>query len=275
MLKVCERYAMENNISFSTDENLTKSKTKIVYMCGNMKSRAYPAPLKLNGRNLPFVPTAVHLGHTLAQDGTMDHDIKIRRCNYIDKTTEIRNTFSFAHPKQVLNAVTKNCGDHYGVLLNNLYEESVQKYFRCWGTCVKLAFSIPRSSHRYIVKSLLDTEFDSTRITTLSRYVNFYRSCLRSKCPELSLVATLAGQDKSSTTGINLMKIQNETGLNPWVATPSMTKEVLSANEDLTPQIDEWRIPYLQKLLEQRDAMEYQLEDTTELSELIDSLCSS
>ena len=89
MLRVCERYALDHNISFSTDENPTKSKTKIVYMCGNMKSRAYPAPLKLNGRNLPFVPTAVHLGHTLAQDGTMDHDIKIRRCNYIDKTTEI------------------------------------------------------------------------------------------------------------------------------------------------------------------------------------------
>ena len=75
-------------------------------------------------------------------------------------------------------------------------------------------------------------------------------------------MATLAGKDKSSTTGINLMKIQNETGLNPWVATPSMVQAALSAKEDLTPQTDEWRIPFLEKLLLQRDTMEYQLEDT-------------
>ena len=80
-----------------------------------------------------------------SQDGTMDHDIKNRRCNYIDKTTKIRNTFSFAHPKQILSAVTKYCGDHYRVLINNFYDESVQKYFQCWGTYVKLAFSIPQS----------------------------------------------------------------------------------------------------------------------------------
>ena len=79
--------------------------------------------------------TAVHLGHTIAQDGTMTHDAKNRRYNYIDKTIEIRNTFSFAHPKQILAEVTKYCGDHYGILLNNLYEESVQQYFRCCGTC--------------------------------------------------------------------------------------------------------------------------------------------
>ena len=174
MLKVCERYASEHNISFSTNVNPSKSKTKLIYVCGDMKSRNYPAPLQLNGRDLPFVQTAVHLGHTLAQDGTMSHDVKNRRYSYIDKTTNIQNTLSFAHPKQILSAVTKYCGDHYGIILSNLYEEPAQQYFRCWGTCVKLAHSVPRSTHRYFVKNLLAPEFLSIRTVVLSRFVNFF-----------------------------------------------------------------------------------------------------
>ena len=38
MLEVCERYAAENNLLFSTDENPEKSKTKCLYMCGKLLS---------------------------------------------------------------------------------------------------------------------------------------------------------------------------------------------------------------------------------------------
>ena len=59
MLKVCEDYAREHNISFSTDPNPAKSKTKCLYMCGKTNVMNYPANLKLNGRDLPFVKTWV------------------------------------------------------------------------------------------------------------------------------------------------------------------------------------------------------------------------
>ena len=186
----------------------------------------------------------------------MSHDVKNRRYSYIDKTTNLRNTFSFAHPKQILSAVTKYCGDHYGVILSNLYEEPAQQYFRCWGTCVKLAHSVPRSTHRYFVKDLLAPEFLSIRTVVISRFVNFFTSCMKSKCPELSLVATLSGHDKSSTTGINLTKIWNETKLNPWKTSPAMIRSVLHKNEVPTPQIDQWRILFLEKLLIRRTNME-------------------
>ena len=64
MLKVCKRFAAEHNMSFSVHE--VPSKTKVVYMCGDMTLRAYPAPLQLNGRDLPYVTTWLHLGHILA-----------------------------------------------------------------------------------------------------------------------------------------------------------------------------------------------------------------
>ena len=107
MLAVCERYAAEHNITFSTDDNPSLSKTKCVYMCGDMARRDYPAPLQLNGRDLPYVTTANHLGHLLTQACTMDQDCKVSRADYIDKTVAIRETFSFAEPKQILQAIEK------------------------------------------------------------------------------------------------------------------------------------------------------------------------
>ena len=149
MLKVCEKFATEHNISFSVHEIPAKSKTKVVYMCGDMNFRSYPAPLQLNGRDLPYVTTCLHLGHILAQDGTMVHDCRAKRAKYIDQTVDIRTTFRFAHPKQVLSAIDKYAGDYYGTMLYDLYDDnSTGQYFRCWGTAVKLTWGCPRSTHR-------------------------------------------------------------------------------------------------------------------------------
>ena len=58
----------------------------------------------------------------------------------------------------------------------------------------------------------------SIRTKILSRYTKYFQSLLASDCPEVAVVANIAGRDCSSTTGINLNKLQEETGLNPWVA---------------------------------------------------------
>ena len=55
MLVVCENFAVENNLMFSTDENPEKSKTKCLYMCGKVRGGVqYPAPLRLNNLDLPW-----------------------------------------------------------------------------------------------------------------------------------------------------------------------------------------------------------------------------
>ena len=50
----------------------------------------YPSPVQLDGKDLPWVVTADHLGHTLHQLVTMDQDAKIKRAKFIDKSVEIR-----------------------------------------------------------------------------------------------------------------------------------------------------------------------------------------
>ena len=101
-----------------------------------MTFRDYPASLQLYGiygRDLPYVTTCLHLGHILSQDGSMVQDCNSKRAQYIDKTVDIRNTFSFADPTQVLTAVEKYASNHYGAMLYDLFDEnSSGKYFRCW-----------------------------------------------------------------------------------------------------------------------------------------------
>ena len=179
MIKVCEKYAIRNNISFSTHENPVKSKTKCLYICGDINRRDYPATIKLNGKDLPFVTTATHLGHELSQDGSMTTDIRIKRAKFIDKSTEIRETFSFADPVQVLGAANTYCCDHYGSMLWDLFSEPANQYYRCWNTCTKLAWNCPRSTHTYFVTCQLAADFVPIRIKILASYVKFFRGLCR------------------------------------------------------------------------------------------------
>jgi hypothetical protein len=64
---------------FSTDPVPSLSKTKCMFFCGRLNGVNYPDPVMLDGKILPWVKTAEHLGHTLHQVGSMDQDCKVRR----------------------------------------------------------------------------------------------------------------------------------------------------------------------------------------------------
>ena len=91
----------------------------------------------------------------------------------------------------------------------------------------------------------------------------------------MALVASIVAKDMGSTTGRNLFKLSEETGLNPWKASSSMIREALESNIARVPDVDFWRLPLLEKLLHQRYQMENELQETDKLQELVDSLCSS
>ena len=206
----------------------------------------------------------------------MIQDCKVKRAQYIDKTVDIRNTFSFANPTQILTAIEKYTGDHYGAMLYDLYDDkNFGKYHRCWGTNVKLTWECPRATHRYFVNSVMAPEFISIRTKLLSRYIKFFHSLLKSSSNEVRLIASLAAKNKSSTTGKNLAKISQETGLNAQEASPAEIRQALLCKEAVVPEQDLWRVPYLAKLLQEKHEMEITSLDTGQISQLIDSLCTT
>ena len=94
-----------------------KSKSKCIYFCGKLTRLTKPDNLKLLGEDLPWVPSADHLGHVLHQSGTMDQDAAVKRARFIDRTVGLRESFYFAYPEQTMRAVQVFACDAYGSML--------------------------------------------------------------------------------------------------------------------------------------------------------------
>ena len=78
MLDLVVKYGATLNLTFSSSQDAKKCKSFCLYFTGRTTARrvVFPAPLVLNGVRLPWREKAVHLGHTLHQDLSMDSDAK-------------------------------------------------------------------------------------------------------------------------------------------------------------------------------------------------------
>ena len=130
----------------------------------------------------------------------MDYDVKVKKAIYIDTTVDIRETFSFAHPQQVLNAVNLYAGHHYGSMLWDFESEVFNQYCRVWNTCVKLTYDVPRSTHTYLVENYLAANYLPVKTEILARYVKFYKSLKLSQSPEVQHLVEVVTTDVRSST---------------------------------------------------------------------------
>ena len=276
MLGVCENYARCNNILFSTDPNPSLSKTKCIFMVGKNINLVKPAPLTLNGRELPWVETANHLGHMLHQNGTMEYDAKIARAKLIDQSVETRQSFSFASPVEIIRALNIYCSSHYGSMLWDLGGEAASQYFNSWSTAVKLSWECPRNTRTYLLQHVLSCGGPSAKVDIMARYSRFFRSLCQSPSKEVAILANLIGRDKRSVTGRNVSQIMEKTGCNVWSDSSVKVKAALLEAEMVeVAAIDKWRLPYLDVLLQQRQEWHYlgESEEKERVQGLIDSLC--
>ena len=122
-----------------------------------------PAPLILGGRELPWVATASHLGHELHESGNMEHDAKVKRAEFIDKSVEIRETFKFASPVEVLQALKIYCSSFYGSMLWDLTGNGASQVFNAWNMAIKLTWDCPRETRNYLVQQVLSCDMTSAR----------------------------------------------------------------------------------------------------------------
>ena len=276
MLRVCEDYASCNNILFSTHPNPSLSKTKCIFMVGNNRNLVKPAPLTLNGRELPWVEAANHLGHMLDHSGTMDKDARIARAKFVDQSVETRQSFFFASPVEVIRALHVYCTSHYGSMLWDLAGEAASQYFNSWSTALKLAWECPRGTRTYLLQQVLACGNTSAKVDIMARYSRFFQDLRRSPCKEVSILANLISRDKRSVTGKNISLVNNMSGCDGWVDSPAKVKAALHQAETVEiGDVDQWRVGYLGTLLHQRQEWEYlgEREEQDQVQRLIDSLC--
>ena len=96
----------------------------------------------------------------------------------------------------------------------------------------------------------------------------------------MAILARIVAKDIRTTTASNLRLLEVETGGGSWRTRSQELRKQLKEQDPVAPVEDGWRVPYLGKLLEERDMLLYQgLADTDEQVEsvqsLIDSLCTN
>ena len=97
MVDTCSAYGKQYHLTFSTNENPTKSKTKCMAF---LKSERSLRNVTLNGKELPWISSIKHLGTTITNNFRckMGQDTGEKRAAYIVKNNELNQEFYYAHP---------------------------------------------------------------------------------------------------------------------------------------------------------------------------------
>ena len=274
MLTICERYGKEHNLVFSTDPVPKLSKTKCVYFCGRSKNVQYPAPVQLDGKDLPWVEHAEHLGHTLHQSVTMDMDCHRARAKFINKSVDTREQFYFAKPHQQLKMVQILCCDGYGSMLWDLQGDPAEQYFRSWNTSVKLIHGVPRSTFTYLVEGFLAGSQISLRNQILGRYPAFFRKLLNSPSREVRILASMVSADPRSVTCKNLKYLRQVTQLEAVEEySARRVKDALPVKQ--VPEREKWRLGLFSNLMKLKTEKHLVVQDSRQICAMLDSLAST
>ena len=205
----------------------------------------------------------------------MNDDMRQKRATFIGRSTEVRETFGFAQPNQIIQAVQTYCFDMYGAMTWPLYSQRAKQVFNTWSTCVKLAWGVPRATHTYLVDNFLSGGIPSIRASVLARYSKFVNSVRSSQSLEVRVVASIASADIRSTTGSNLFNLEQEAGMKLTMDTMWEMRRVLLNIKTPVPKQDSWRVGCLRKFMSDRHSMQVLGQDTEDLQEVINSLCET
>ena len=89
MVSICEKFAMDMGLKFSTNKDPKKSKTKGIVFAKEKKNENSIAPIILNGDPLPWVTEIKHLGNILESNNSMKKDCLAKRGKFIGKVNSL------------------------------------------------------------------------------------------------------------------------------------------------------------------------------------------
>ena len=87
-------------------------------------------------------------------------------------------------------------------------------------------------------------------------------------------MANLVSRDVQTTTGTNLKLVEKASGLCAWDTNSNQLRAAIEESETVDiEQVDKWRVPFLNKLLGNKQELQYLGADIEEINGLINSLC--
>ena len=247
MIQNCGEYAKDLNLTFSTNSDPRKSKTKCMAF---LREERELQNIKLNGKDLPWVKTAKHLGCKVTDEsGSLRKDLMEKRAVYINKVNELSQEFYYAHPSTKVRINNIFNSYFFGSCLWDLFGSEAVRLEKSWNVSQRILLGLPRQSHRYFIEPLSGTKH--IRFSLLERYIKFVKNIETSNKKVLEKALMVVKEDCRSTTGRNLrhiMKLSGKTNVNELE---------LGCTKGLTynhiPDGEAWKVEFAKELLEMKN----------------------
>lgn len=277
MLDLAHKYVKEHQISFSTDPEPSKSKTKgIIFTRSNL--RFEPAPLLLNGDELPWVDSSKYLGNCVT--GVLDgfsRDCNQKRASYIGRNCDINQEFHYAHPEVKCRINRIYNSSFPGSVLWDFNSNEFSQIVNSWSVSVRHMWDLPYAAHKYLMEPLGGQHALSMIII---RYVKFIQSLKKSPKIAVQFLVEKVLRNCSTLTGKNVRYVLDKTRASCILdINISKVKRELKFNEIANE--DAWRVDFIKEIANLKNN-NLKLDDDDEncltkeeLDELLNYICTS
>ena len=243
MITNCGKFAKELNLSFSVHDDPRKSKTKCIAFLNKERSLTN---ISLNGKDLPWVKTAKHLGCKITDEpGSLKSDLMEKRAIYINKVNELSQEFYYADPSTKVRINNIFNSYFYGSPLWNLFGKEADRLDKTWNVSQRILLGLPRQSHRYFIEPVSGVRH--IRFSLYERYIKFIKNIELSEKRVLRKTLLVVKRDCRSTTGGNLRNLMKLTG-----KTSVDDLEIggtLGLLYNQIPEGDEWKVNFARDLI--------------------------
>ena len=236
MVDTCAAYMSVHNLSFSTNPDTRKCKTKCMSFS---KTDRIVKNIKLYGNDLPWVTSIQHLGSKIENrtKGTT-LDLMEKRAMFINRNNELIQEFHFAHPITLIRANNIFNTSFYGSVIWNLFDDAAERLEKSWNISQRLMLNLHRETHRFLIEPL--SEIKHIMLSLYKRYIKFTKNLSQSKKGPLRNLYNLIKYDCRSTTGSNLRRlmlrldVRQLEELNADIIGQAIYKDI--------PAEDEWKV---------------------------------
>ena len=199
MVKECQDFAKQNNLTFSTDADPSKSKTKCIIFNKKSIDTNRVKNITLDGKTLPWVKSLKHLGMTLEEDNSMSMDIAQKRGMFIGKIKSLQQEFCGTNSEVKMRIFQIYTLSFYGSSIYNLFSKEVNRIYTTYNKLVRTTFSVPRETHRYFIEEL--TKTPHIKVLHCSRLIKFQQMLLKSERRAINFIAKMNSCDTRTTHG--------------------------------------------------------------------------
>ena len=160
--------------------------------------------------HLPWVDYGKHLGIKIQNKpgNLIRQDIREKRAQYIQRTNELLQEFSFASPETKCN-INRIYNSHFtGSVMWDLSSKEANMVYNSWSTSVRKIFRLDRTTHRYFIEPV--SNIPHLKTSLLVRFQKFANTLKNSRKVVVKSLHDILVKDCRSRLGKNKRMIELE-----------------------------------------------------------------